>query len=296
MTDPKPDDLRTDGLPESDAPGPGGSDSVMAIHREVMDVMNDPVVLSADGTAATTPGDDDDTTAGGRDTVQAMHDVFMREHAEPHDGFEPVPFWVAVVCGGLLMWGGFYLGTNNADFRRDVFDTAEFRFAPLQLPPRDAAPDPDPKTVAELMKIGEARYRSVCAACHKPDGNGDPSQQYPPLNGSEWVAGKEASAARLSRVVLYGLHQPITVKDRTFNGQMPAQGGAMKDYEIAAALTYVRNSWANKGDPDDANPGVPTTAVKAAREKAGKREPMTAAELLRLAPEYSDLPPPPAKK
>lgn len=293
MTDEFP---RTDGVPESDAPGPGGSDSVMGLHGAVMDVMNDPVVLSADGTAATTPGDDDpDTTAGGQDTVQAMHDVFMREHAEPHDGFEPVPFWVAVVYGGILMWGGFYAGSYNADFRRDVQDGTERRFAALQLPTGQVAPDPDPKTVADLMKIGEARYRSICVACHKPDGNGDPTQQYPPLNGSEWVAGKEASAARLARVVLYGLHQPITVKDRTYNGQMPAQGGVMKDYEVAAVVTYVRNSWANKGDPDDAKPVVSTAAVKAAREKVGKREPMTAADLQKIAVEYADVVPEPKK-
>ena len=44
-----------------------------------------------------------------------------------HDGFEPVPFWVAVVFGGLLAWGGFYVGTNSADFRRDVFDRSDLR-------------------------------------------------------------------------------------------------------------------------------------------------------------------------
>ncbi len=37
----------------------------------------------------------------------------MREHAEPRDGFEPVPFWVAIVCGGLLAWGGYYIGATR---------------------------------------------------------------------------------------------------------------------------------------------------------------------------------------
>ena len=129
------------------------------------------------------------------------------------------------------------------------------------------------------MKIGADKYRSVCLACHKPDGLGDPVQQYPPLAGSEWVAGPEASAARQVRIVLYGLQQPITVKGKTFTGQMPAQGGAMRDYEIAAALTFVRNSFGNKADPDDANhiaapmPGkVSTVAVKKGDAvKAGDR-------------------------
>ena len=51
--------------------------------------------------------------------VQALHAPIMREQAEPRDGFEPVPFWVAVIFGGLLAWGGYYVGTNSADFRRD---------------------------------------------------------------------------------------------------------------------------------------------------------------------------------
>ena len=289
MSEPKPDDLRADGVPESDPPAPGGGDSVMALHRASMDVMNDPVMLSAEGTP-----DLDEAGAGGQDTVQRMQDILMREQAEPLDGFEPVPFWVAVVCGGLLMWGGYYLGTNAADFRRDVYDTSEFRLGEdLRLPAGGpAVPDPELKTVAEYVKVGADVYRRVCVACHKPDGNGDPTQQYPPLNGSEWVAGAEASAARQARIVLYGLHQPITVKGRQFNGQMPAQGGVLKDYEIAAALTFARNSWDNKADPNDASPAVTTAAVKAAREKAGKRDPMTAADLKAILVEATDLPPP----
>src|SRR5260221_7050638 len=56
-----------------------------------------------------------DTAAGGQDTVQAMHDIFMREQAEPRDGFEPVPMWVPVLFAILLMWGGYYLGSNTGD-------------------------------------------------------------------------------------------------------------------------------------------------------------------------------------
>ena len=292
MSDPKRDDVRTDAVPESDVPGPGGSDSVLGMHKPHMDIMNDPVMLSVDGTAGTMPdGEEPDTTAAGQDTVQAMHNILMREHAEPRDGFEPVPMWVTMIFGGLLMWGGYYVGANSADFRRDVFDTGEFRFADLNTPPGYAPPDPDPKTVAELMKIGEQKYQSVCVACHKPDGKGDPSQQYPPLDGSEWVEGDQASPARLARILLYGLHQPITVDGRQFNGQMPAQGGVMKDYEIASVLTYVRNSWTNKVDTDDAKPTITTETVKAARAKVGKRGPMTAAELQQIPLDYSDLAP-----
>lgn len=288
MSEPQPKDLRTDAAPESDVPGPGGEDSVQGMHKPVMDVMNDPVMLSVSGTA---DAEEEDTTSGGQDTVQAMHDIFMREQAEPHDGFEPVPMWVSFLFGALLMWGGYYIGSNSADFRRDVFDTGEFRLPDLKVAAGPAAPDPEPKTVADLTKIGAEKYRSICVACHKPDGAGDPTQQYPPLNGSEWVAGAEASPARLARILLYGLHQPITVKGRQFNGQMPAQGSAMKDYEIASVITYIRNTWDNKADPDDARPAVTIDVVREARKKVGKRDPMTAAELLKIPVTHSDVAP-----
>ena len=232
-----------------------------------------------------------DTGTAGQDTVQAMHDIFMREQAEPRDGFEPVPMWVPVLFAILLMWGGYYLGANSGDFRRDAFDTVQVKppVLPSDMP---SIPDPDPKTVSELLKIGEAKYRSVCIACHKSDGNGDanPSQPYPPLAGSEWVAGVEASAARQVRIVLYGLQGPIAVKGKSYSGQMPAQGGAMKDYEIASVLTYVRNSFGHKQDADDANPAISTALVKAVRAKLGKREAVTSPELLKIPLDFTDLP------
>jgi mono/diheme cytochrome c family protein len=261
---------------------PPGEDSVQAMHKPHQDVMNDPVMLSADGTAAGIPG---------QDSVSRMLDVLRREQAEPRDGFEPVPFWVAIVCGGLLMWGGYYIGANTADFRRDVYDRSDL--SGITPAARAEGPDPDPQTVPDLMKIGEDRYRRICQACHQPHGNGDAAQGWPPLNASEWVAGPEASAARLSRILLFGLHQPITVKGRQFNGQMPAQGVAMRDYEIAGVITYVRNSWENKADPDPTKPAVTAAVVKAAREKEKPRrpngsQPVTADELKALPVTYAD--------
>jgi mono/diheme cytochrome c family protein len=262
-------------------------DSVQAMHAPLMEAMNDPVMLSPGADAM----DDDPAGAGGQDTVQAMHGILMREHAEPRDGFEPVPFWVMVVFGALLMWGGYYVGSGSGDFRRDVNDGSEQKFAGLPIDPDNPAPDPDPKTVAELTEIGRGRYQSVCIACHKAEGEGDPAQKAPPLKGSEWVTGKEASPARLARVVLYGLHQPITVDGKTHDGVMPAQGVALRDYEIAAALTYVRNSFGHKADADDASPSITAAVVKAARDKVGKRaEPFTAKELQAIPLDYKDAP------
>lgn len=275
-------------------PPPESSDSVIAMHNQAMTEMNDPVMLSVDGTPNTLPG------RSGSDSVQAMHDVLWREHAEPRDGFEPVPFWVSLIFGGLLAWGGYYVGSNSADFRRDVYDRSD-----LKIPEGGASaanlPDPDPQTFDELMKIGQQKFQAICAACHQPNGQGQPGQNIPPLDGSEWVAGNEASPARLSRIVLYGLNGPIVVKNRTYTGEMPNQGNILKDYEIASVLTYIRNTWGNKADVGKP-PAITTAVVRAARMKEGPRKTngsnrVTQAELMKSFPvTYSDIATPPPKE
>jgi mono/diheme cytochrome c family protein len=183
-----------------------------------------------------------------------------------------------------------------------VYDRSDLRQAGFGMNAPDA-PDPDPQTVQELMKYGEAKYRGVCQSCHQEHGNGDPGQGVPPLRDSEWVVGAEATPARLARILLYGMHQPVTVKGRTYNGQMPAQGGVMKNYEIAGVITFVRNnvSWGHAADK--AAPAVTAAVVAAAREKESARktngtQSVTMDELkTKFPPDYSDVAavPPPKK-
>ena len=39
-------------------------------------------------------------------------------------------------------------------------------------PPAPPAPDPNPKTVDELKRVGEQKYQTICANCHGPTGQG----------------------------------------------------------------------------------------------------------------------------
>lgn len=279
--------MSTPNAPQPPLP-PEGTESVLDLHRQHMAEMND-ASLTFDGT----PPEDDEPDAIGR-----LLDVIAREHAEPRDGFEPVPFWVACVFGGLLAWGGYYVGTNSADFRRDVYDRSDLRMPEGGGAAAASAPDPDPQTVEELMKVGAQKYAAVCATCHQPSGQGKPAENIPPLDGSEWVVGDQASAARQCRILLYGLSGPITVKGRTFNAVMPNQGNVMKDYEIAGVLTYVRNSWSNAADKGKP-PAITAATVRAARAKEGARkpngtQPVSMPELQKLPLDYSDTGPPAA--
>ncbi|MDX1564348.1 MAG: cytochrome c, partial [Phycisphaeraceae bacterium] len=76
--------------------------------------------------------------------------------------------------------------------------------------------------------------------------------------GSRWVTGSEQ---RLIKLTLHGLHGPIEVKGKKYPGLVPMTPfkGLLTDKEVAAVLTYVRNSFGNKA------PMVQPEAVKQIR-------------------------------
>ena len=92
----------------------------------------------------------------------------------------------------------------------------------------------------ELMAKGKGVYEANCGACHQPNGKGLPGA-FPPLAGSDFLEGKREDVLA---VALFGLSGPITVNDVEYNAVMPSMGH-LKDEDLAAALTYVLNSWGN---------------------------------------------------
>ncbi len=130
---------------------------------------------------------------------------------------------------------------------------------------------------------GGQLYTLYCSACHGADGKGATGGTFPPLAGSPWVLG---DAALPVKVVLHGLHGPVEIGGRTFNLEMPPQGGILPDDQIAAILTHVRSSWANKAEK------VTPEFVKATRDaNAGRKTAWTAEELLKLHPLPVSAPP-----
>jgi cytochrome c oxidase subunit 2 len=100
-----------------------------------------------------------------------------------------------------------------------------------------AAPDPGKQwTLQELMAQGEKSYAANCQACHQAHGKGIPGA-FPPLAGSKVVAGPKEDQIN---VVLNGRKGTFTP-----TSAMPPQAG-LSDVEIAAAITYTRNSLGNK--------------------------------------------------
>ena len=119
---------------------------------------------------------------------------------------------------------------------------------------------------------GKAIYDGLCLACHQPDGRGLPGI-YPPLAGSEWVAGE---ARPLMRIVLHGLSGPLSVNGQAFGvlNPLPMPPMGLSDQQLADVLSYVRGAFGNQA-------GAVTPAQVAAERAAtaGRATPWTAAEL-----------------
>ena len=83
----------------------------------------------------------------------------------------------------------------------------------------------------DILKRGEKVYGSNCAACHQANGKG--AGPIKPLDGSAVV--RDADHALQIQIVLHGVA----------NGAMPSWK-ALSDTDLAAVVTYTKNSWSNK--------------------------------------------------
>jgi len=86
---------------------------------------------------------------------------------------------------------------------------------------------------AELMTKGASVYASSCAACHQANGEG--TGPFPALKGSPLATADSAAG-----------HIDIVVNGSKTNPLMAAYGAQLNDLDLAAVITYERNSWGNE--------------------------------------------------
>ena len=111
-----------------------------------------------------------------------------------------------------------------------------------------AADDPSKKwNLAELKARGEKVYASSCVACHQANGQGVKGA-FPALDGSVLI--KEPR----------GRHIEIVLNGKQGTAMAP-WGKQLSDTDIAAVITYERNSWSNKSGEV-----IQPSEIKAARK------------------------------
>lgn len=115
-----------------------------------------------------------------------------------------------------------------------------------QLP----ATEPDRHAAVEhadpaLWRAGEKLYAAQCASCHGQQGEGLP-RAYPALAGNRQVL--LASPNNVIKAILHGGFAPSTQGNPMPYG-MPPFGPSLKDEEVAAVASYIRQAWGQLAPP-----------------------------------------------
>lgn len=107
-------------------------------------------------------------------------------------------------------------------------------------------------TPQEFVSHGKDIYEGNCAVCHKSDGTGMPPA-FPAIKGSLIAIGPPKN------------HIDIVLKGKN---AMPAWGPQLNDDDIAAVITYQRNSWDNADKQKNGkNAGIAVTPAEVAVER-----------------------------
>jgi len=127
---------------------------------------------------------------------------------------------------------------------------------------------------SEQLNNGKLLFKKHCSACHQASGQGLPGA-FPPLAKSDFLM---KDKQRAIGILLSGKNGEITVNGNSYNGQMP-NFSQLNDSDVADILTYVMNSWGNKGtrvaaaevamtrsslgkSSEDMHPGTPKSSLK----------------------------------
>lgn len=194
----------------------------------------------------------------GKTKQRAVTTQHAREHPEPHEASRPIPRVLLVLVAALVVFGVVYI--NNAAIETPSAWGDGRTLEELK---------PEPSRASAGQKVdGAALYAAQCAACHQASGQGLPGV-FPPLAGSEWVLGKDSTAAA---ILLHGVQGPLTVKGATYNGVMPAFKDSLNDAQIAALLTHIRSQWGNAAGAVTPETVANVRAETAARSSSYKGE------------------------
>ena len=145
--------------------------------------------------------------------------------------------------------------TNSTQHMRDE-DLYAIAAYLKTLPGSDTLSPRALKARTPLMQQGANVYSANCSACHNSDGKGI-NQLASSLADNPGIQAENAQS--LITTVLEGGRGAVTLTNPT-SGAMPSFAWKLSDQQIAATLSYIRNSWGN------AAPEVTTNQVAEVRE------------------------------
>src|SRR5262249_7724975 len=115
----------------------------------------------------------------------------------------------------------------------------------LKSLPGNSSNDTAPGANDPAMVAGGAIYRDQCSACHGLDGKGI-AELFPSIADSSMVRSDDPTTS--IRIILPGPRSVGTSAQPTAPG-MPSYGRQLDDDQVAAVLTYIRNSWGGAAKP-----------------------------------------------
>ena len=166
----------------------------------------------------------------------------------------------------LVSSGKYDPDLTTVDYEKMIASKLEGALKPKNY--RTKSPKFKNKTFAKKYTLGERVFyeEGSCYTCHRDHGEGI-ARIYPPLAGSEWVLG---DTERLTKLTLHGVWGKIRARGKIFEPSlgvppMTAVGNMFSDAEVAAVLTYVRNSWGN--DASEVHSGFVNKVRMATKER-----------------------------
>ncbi|MDB4438200.1 cytochrome c [bacterium] len=191
-----------------------------------------------------------------------------REKTIRENGMEAVSLWLVLISAVVVLAAGAVMGQGGGFFGYDELIKDGYLRAKSPVPQEEAKVPIDALTL--LKKEGKKVYGN-CASCHQDSGLGQ-TGQFPPLAGSEWVLG---STEALSLIIHNGIQGPIEVAGSQYNGNMAAIGANLNAKELAALMTFIRNSWGNEASI--VSPSMAANALEISKNRGGAQT--TAEEL-----------------
>ena len=163
---------------------------------------------------------------------------------------------------GLGLWSQIqledYLGTSRNDFIESfgpmneviVNSTSKLRSSDIGAMAtylKDlTAIEETPGAIPDALTMGRGRtvYNLHCGTCHLPTGEGDP-EMAPRLNRGSLVI-QDSNPASMINAILYAPQLPAHGLEQRWREPMEEYQYLLDDEEVAAAATYIRNSWENE--------------------------------------------------